>query len=175
MVPSAEVDDLLQETMIRIATGWDGLQDIESKHSWMFRIASNVCADYYRKAYRSKQFPEFTSEFKLIHDDIPSDPGHELESKELGQCVQDVIDTLPKQYSTILIDADMLGLSGREMAKRHGLSVGAVKTRLSRARRRLKEILEAECDVNVDSRSGVSCEPKSECSICGPASRGHQS
>jgi RNA polymerase sigma-70 factor (ECF subfamily) len=113
--------------------------------SWMLRIATNACYDHLRVLKRRP-----TSSLEAIYTDTdPSShfvngresPEEHALRQELGQIMQLGIDTLPPDQRVTLVLSDVQGLSYNEIAEVTSTSVGTVKSRLSRARGRLRDYL----------------------------------
>ena len=113
--------------------------------SWLLRIVTNACYDQLRVLKRRP-----TSSLEAIYTD--SDPsahfvnGRETPEEhtlrqELGQILQLGIHTLPTDQRVTLVLSDVQGLSYNEIAEVTATSVGTVKSRLSRARGRLRDYL----------------------------------
>jgi len=68
-------------------------------------------------------------------------PEAELEKKERETIIQKAIDSLPKDYKSVVVLRDIEGLSYEETAEITGYNIGTVKSKLSRARVRLREKL----------------------------------
>lgn len=113
--------------------------------AWLLRIATNACYDQLRLQKRRP-----TSSLEAVYTD--SDPsshfvnGRESPEEfalrhELGETIQGGIATLPPEQRVTLVLSDVQGLSYVEIAQATGASVGTVKSRLSRARARLRDYL----------------------------------
>lgn len=113
--------------------------------AWLLRIVTNACYDQLRAAQRRP-----TSSL----DDLPVDPDHSVmflddaESPEehalrqdLGRAIQAGLDELPAEQRTTLILSDIQGFSYEEIAQATSVSLGTVKSRLSRGRARLRDYL----------------------------------
>ncbi len=153
-------DDLIQETFIRIQKNLDGLKDPAKMSSWIFRIAYNLCHDHFRQSKRSS-LNQRTIQQK-IETFKESLVQKELEQYQMGQCVQDKMDLLPPDSRTVLILADVMAFSQKEMAEILGISVSNVKVKVHRARKKFKAILEEHCSFEVDERSVLVCDPIEE-------------
>ena len=150
------VDDLVQETFVRIQKNLDNLRGPEKISSWIFRIAYHLCQDHFRTLKKS-------STNKEIHDGLvilqESRVQKELEQGEMSRCVQDKLSLLRESQRSVIILADAMDFNHQEIADILGLTVENVKVRLHRARKKLKAILEKECTFAVDERSVLVCEP----------------
>jgi RNA polymerase sigma-70 factor (ECF subfamily) len=113
--------------------------------SWLLRIATNACYDQLRLRQRRP-----TSSLEAIYTDTdPSShfvngretPEEHALRQELGQILQQAIHTLPPDQRVTLVLSDVQGLSYKEVAQITRVSVGTVKSRLSRARARLRDCL----------------------------------
>jgi RNA polymerase sigma-70 factor (ECF subfamily) len=113
--------------------------------AWLLRIATNACYDQLRLQKRRP-----TSSLEAIYTDTdPSShfvngresPEEHALRDELGQTLQRGMATLPPEQRATLVLSDVQGLSYSEIAQATGTSVGTVKSRLSRARSRLRDHL----------------------------------
>jgi RNA polymerase sigma-70 factor, ECF subfamily len=132
-------DDLVQETFLRVLQNLSKVRDQAKLSSWIFRIAANLCQDYFRSPSR-----------KLIpFEDNPAGelPGESSLEKEIEQyqtslLVQEMIKLLPEPMRQVIFLCDIKEESYQEAADLLGISVENVKVRLHRARKQLKAILE---------------------------------
>jgi RNA polymerase sigma-70 factor (ECF subfamily) len=116
--------------------------------AWLLRIATNACYDQLRLKKRRP-----TSSLEAIYTETDPSPhfinGRETPEEhtlrqELGQTIQGGIDALPPDQRAILVLSDVQGLSYKEIAQVTGVSLGTVKSRLSRARASLRDCLLAQ-------------------------------
>ena len=151
-------DDLIQDTFLRVQKNLGTVRESNKIRSWIFRIAYNLCHDHFRQSKRS------SLNGRLIQAEIPTFKEalvqKELEQNQMGQCVQDKMDLLPKDYRTVLILSDIMALSQKEIAEILSISVSNVKVRIHRARKKMRAILEEHCSLGLDERSVLVCEPK---------------
>ena len=152
---TADADDLYQETLIRIASGLPRLEQSTAVKSWAFRIASNVAIDHIRKNKRVN-LVEFTEEED--RDDV--DEEDRLVLDEMNSCVREVIDSLPPDYRAAIVLFSLEGRSIAEVSETLGISVGAAKVRIHRARARLREALDRECTYYTTSDGTIRCDRK---------------
>ena len=80
----------------------------------------------------------------------------------MNDCIRGVIDRLPPDYRAAIVLSNLQGLSVAETASIMGTSVGAAKVRIHRAKARLKEALNRECDFYTSPEGGVRCDVKQE-------------
>jgi len=152
-----DVEDLVQETLIKVARNWDSFRGESTLSSWVFQIASNVCVDYFRS--RSCKRELYQEESKI---QASSSEGilRQIEIKEVGACVQDGIANLFEADRRILIMHYMDGTPVKEIAVAEGISTNSAKVRLHRARKRFRDSCASSCDVSSDETGEVVCSPK---------------
>src|SRR6266542_1165835 len=105
-----------------------------SFRSWMLRIATNTCYDVLRAR---KRRPSVS-----LDDDAESPTDFALR-RELAAAIQSGLDMLPDEQRIILILSDIQGLAYEEIAQITNTNLGTVKSRLSRGRARLRDLLKA--------------------------------
>jgi len=159
----ATADDLIQETMLRAHLAFSRLQDHERLVPWLYRIATNVCRDYFRNRQRSGRFgngQDFTVETQDLRDENAPQLQKLMECAEMGECVRRYLVELPDSYRAVIILHDLEGMTNPEIADMLGLSLDTAKVRLHRARKKLRGMLEDVCDFSTDERGILVCEPK---------------
>jgi RNA polymerase sigma-70 factor (ECF subfamily) len=154
----AIADDLLQETLLRIARGLPDFEGRSSIKTWAFQIATRVATDYFRRPDTRASIvdmdqteeisdPEVTGEGRMVID-------------EMNSCVREVIDTLPEDYRAALVLHDIEGLTAAATAEACGCSLATAKIRIHRARARLKKALDTECVFYRDEENVFRCDRK---------------
>ena len=119
-----------------------------SFRSWVMRIVTNACYDELR---RRKRRPTTPLE-PMIDDETMgtpfwiADPGETPEQAtiraELGETIQDCLNTLVDDFRTVVVLIDIQGVDYQEAAATIGKPLGTVKSRLARARMRLRDCLQ---------------------------------
>ncbi len=149
---AADVDDLLQEILLKTHRNLDSLQDPARLQSWLFQVARNALIDLRRRnAARQAE----------LLSGAEADPGDGLEDyertrRELSGCVASFIERLPDKYRDAVTAVDLQGESQKALAQRLGLSHSAAKSRVQRGRSMVRELLTACCDYEFDARGNVS-------------------
>jgi len=152
---TADADDLLQETLMRIAAGLSQFEQRSSIKTWSFKIATNVAIDFLRKTKKTSIF-EFINE-----DDEPHfDEDDKLVLDEMNQCIRDVIESLPPDYRAALILYNLEGKSINEIAKICNITIATAKIRIHRAKERLREAMNRECDFYESGDGRLRCDRK---------------
>ncbi len=139
--------DVAQNTFLTAYLNLPRFRD-GSFRSWLYRIATNACYDLYRQYQRHRvlsiENEELAEEKLLPLDDISISSGmpeHEVERHELGQTIQRALDQLDIDQRAVVILVDQQELDYREAAQILGIPVGTIKSRLARARLRLRQLL----------------------------------
>lgn len=151
-------EDLCQETLMRMAKGLPSFAGRSSIKTWAFAIASRVAADYFRRPDRKARIVELDEVADLMDPDRAID--ERIVVDEMNGCVRAVIDSLPDTYRAALILHDIEGLSAEQTAEIGGCSIATAKIRIHRARIRLKEALQDQCDFYRDPDSVFRCDRK---------------
>jgi RNA polymerase sigma-70 factor (ECF subfamily) len=156
----ATADDLLQETLLRIARGLPGFEHRSSVKTWAFTIATRVATDYFRRPETRAQIVDVDQAPEV--SDSEMDVEGRLVIDEMNSCVREVIGSLPEDYRAALVLHDLQGLTAAATAEACGCSLATAKIRIHRARARLKKALEAECDFYRGDDGIFRCDRKSE-------------
>jgi RNA polymerase sigma-70 factor (ECF subfamily) len=138
-----------QEVLVKAQRAGPSLKDSAKVEGWMFRIARNMIADHFRNSKKSVIFSSDGG--SAVRPDIALFT-QEQESRKahLLRCVYAFAESLPDHYRTALELVDLEGISQVELAKRFGLTVSAAKSRVQRARARLRVLIDACCEVDTD-------------------------
>ena len=158
-----DVDDILQDVFYKIHSNLHQLKAEERLESWVYQIARNAVNDYYRRRQRVildiTEVPDLPSEAATSAEIVP---------EGLVECLKPMIDRLPEKYRRAIMLTEYRGLRQKQVAQEMGLSLSGAKSRVQRARGKLKEMLEACCHFEFD-RSGniLDYQPKDpSCSYC---------
>ncbi|OON98283.1 MAG: RNA polymerase [Epulopiscium sp. Nele67-Bin004] len=133
--------DASQEVCLKI---WKQIGKFEgnSKFStWVYRIASNQCLDMLRKNRNVVHFNGDDDEWLLEVEDKTQNIVEHIENVELQNTLKIALDELKEDYRDIIILRDVKEYSYDQISDKLGVSLGTVKSRLSRARSSLKKIL----------------------------------
>jgi RNA polymerase sigma-70 factor, ECF subfamily len=126
-----------QEAYIRVVRSLKRFREVGAFPTWLFKIVSNVCMTEIRKRNRRELPVEMETMDRPGSDDSEREAIGHVFWEEIEKTVAD----LPEAYRTVVVLRDVYGLSGEETGEILGISPGAVKVRLHRARRRLRDDL----------------------------------
>lgn len=153
----AVADDLLQETLARVARGLPDFEGRSSLRTWAFSIATRVAVDHLRRP--DTRFLVIDAE-EAPDSAVDPDVDERLIVDEMNACVREVIDGLPADYRAALVLHDLEGLTAADTARACGCSLETAKIRIHRARRRLRQALEARCTFYRGPAGAVRCDRK---------------
>jgi RNA polymerase sigma-70 factor (ECF subfamily) len=144
-----DAEDMLQETFIKAYRHLKNFDGRSSLSTWLYRIATNEALMLLRKrkniplSIEEPQETEMQIEEPAQIVDWCCMPEEEMLSSEARAYMDQAIEQLPPSMRTVFVLRDIEGLSTEETGEVLNLSEAAVKTRLSRARMRLRELLTA--------------------------------
>jgi len=158
-------EDAADATQDALLSAFRGLKTFNGPASglrgWLLRIAVNTCYDQLRRRQRRPAdsldaLSATDSEHEISAAERLADPGQTPEqrslSTETADAIQAAIDRLsPDQRLTVIL-CDVQGLSYDEVAEAMSVELGTVKSRLSRARAQLRELLVAKGELPTSSQ-----------------------
>lgn len=144
----AEGDDLLQDVFLRAMRQPKGLCGIDNPRAWLFHVGRNLLIDRLRLGKEQVPLPD-----DLAQEVEPAPPPVD----GLAQCLPRILGELAVEDRDAITCCDIEGMSQKDYAIRIGLSLPAAKSRVQRARQRLKARLTEACQVRFDAGGGVCC------------------
>ncbi len=142
------ISDLTQEVLLKIAKNISSLKNPACFKGWVNHIITNTYYDFARKTSRRPQTIslEYTCEpsnfaLKIEIPDKKVKPFEKCVSAECERMIKNAIRQLPENFRVAIILREFQGLSYEEIAKTTNSTVGTVKSRISRARLKLQNLL----------------------------------
>ncbi len=155
----ADVDDILQDVFLRMHRRIDGLQDASRVVAWVYQIARHAIIDHYRAPNRRREVPVgLSDDLDVLLPFDGSGPGTADSGRlreELAGCLRPMIERLAEPYRTAVTLVEIEGFTQAVAARRVGVSVSGMKSRVQRGRRVLKQMLDNCCEIQLDPRGGV--------------------
>ena len=149
--------DICQEVFLRIFRFVGNFNEDSKLSTWIYRIATNVCKDTLNRRARNQDIPLDREEDGEVFDlglaDSRYSPEEALLSAEIQDSIVSAILALPELYREIIILRDINGLTYDEIAAALELEVGTVKSRIARARERLRGMLSRDGNLLPSTRS----------------------
>lgn len=163
---SADADDVVQEVALRlVAQG--ARTTIASPHAWVAATARRALADFHRARARAGD---------ELGDELAADAEGVRTPAEVARCLAPLLARLAPEDRALLERVDVRGASQSELARELGLSISGLKSRVQRARGRLRRALLERCEVELDRRGQPSGDARcrtsagarrGECGQCG--------
>lgn len=139
----SRAEDLFQELLIKAFGKLDELVEIEHPGSWLCRIMYNQFVDDYRRFQRQRLHVVDEGHLAGGIDELPggNDPRAESERDQTWERLDAALSELSDEHRIVVLLHDTEGYKLEEIHDLMGVPVGTIKSRLHRARARLKEIL----------------------------------
>ncbi len=152
----ADVDDVLQDILTRMQQGLPNLRDRERFGPWVYKVAHNAVVDHHRRLARHPVSQDATQlEPATFEEDVTA------AERELATYLAPFIAMLPSPYREALTLTELEGLTQKQAAEMLNITPSGMKSRVQRARKRVREALYACCVIELDARGHVmECERK---------------
>lgn len=143
---SKEVEDLLQETFMRVYRNRHSYRRIAKFSTWLYTIAGNLARSEYRKRKRRRVYSlqsvnRDEEEYEVEIPDETFAPDRHTESTIQDRYIQEALKQIPEEFREVVVLRDVQQLSYEEIAEITGLPMGTVKSRINRGRTKLQELL----------------------------------
>ncbi len=145
-----DADDVLQDVLQRVYESVRAIEDDTRYSAWLHRIAHNAVVDHHRRRTRAAAKSE-----ALAAEPPESEPERHEGDELLAPFMSHFVDQLPPPYQHAIRLTELQGLSMSQAADREGVSLSAMKSRVQRGRRLLRELFEACCEIALDARGRV--------------------
>ncbi|MDP3761440.1 MAG: sigma-70 family RNA polymerase sigma factor [Ramlibacter sp.] len=142
-------DDLLQDVFVKAMGQGGGFCTLDNPRAWLFQVARNALVDRLRTAHPHEPLTDELTETLSAETDPPPPVD------ALAGCLPRTLAELAPGDAAILRACDLEGQTQRAFAQAHGLTLPATKSRLLRARARLRERLSQACQVRFEANGSV--------------------
>lgn len=143
--------DILQDSFIKIQKNISTLKDEKSLKFWIYKITYNSIIDHFRKINYDKN--EFKDNFDYENSENKITGNNK--TSELAECIIPFINKLPEIYKEALTLTEFKNYSQLELAEHLGISYSGAKSRVQRAKIKLREIFEDCCNITTDSYGNI--------------------
>ncbi|WP_254411156.1 sigma-70 family RNA polymerase sigma factor [Dyadobacter diqingensis] len=137
------IEEVTQEVVIKVHESLSTLKDSEKLTSWLKRIAYTTLVDHHRKSQKQFLVQPHTAE--------PVNEGNE----SMMECIAMLLKLLPDEQRELLEAVELHGMSQTVYANEKKLHISTVKSRVQRARQKLKEQITGNCFLTTDSYGNV--------------------
>ncbi len=142
-----EAEDLLQDLFIKALGRSQQFCEMVNARAWLFAVARNTLTDH----LRSRQDP------MDLPDDLPAPFDEPVPVDTLAACLPRALAELSAEDREALTLCDLEGLTQDAYAELKGMTLPGAKSRVQRARKRLREHLSTVCQVRLDETGRVCC------------------
>ena len=143
--------DILQDSFIKIQKNIFTLKDEKSLKFWIYRITYNSIIDHFRrKKYNTNEFNE-----NIYSEDQADKKDAGDRTSELAECIIPFINKLPEIYKEALVKTELQNYSQLELAGYLGISYSGAKSRVQRAKVKLRQLFEECCNITSDSYGNI--------------------
>jgi len=138
---------MLQDLFLKAMRQKRKFCEIGNARAWLYEVARNAVADRLRLKKEQVELPE---DLAAEHEETPA-----VES--LAACLPRALSELSEEDRDAITRCDLEGMSQEDYAKLKGLTLPGAKSRVQRARKRLREHLTEACQVRFDEAGKVCC------------------
>jgi RNA polymerase sigma-70 factor (ECF subfamily) len=135
-----DAEDAAQDTLIKAYRKLNNFRPEASFYTWLYRIAVNTCLDYKKRPFFESIFKSSREGEEFFFEPVSDEPTPEemYESKQMGLILRKSLRKLSGKLRAVIILKEIECLSYEEIAGVLDVSIGTVKSRISRARQELK-------------------------------------
>lgn len=142
-----DAEDMLQDLFLKALRQDKKFCQIDNARAWLYEVARNALADRLRLEKHQVELPEGLA--AEVDEPVPVDT--------LAQCLPRALMELAEEDREALTLCDLEGLNQADYARLKGLTLPGAKSRVQRARKRLREHLSSACQVRFDEAGKVCC------------------
>ena len=142
-----EADDLVHDLFLKACRQGDAFCSVHNPRAWLFEVARNTFLDHLRRHRPTLPLPP----------DLTVAEPDEAVIDRLAECLPRVLSELSPEDREAVSLCDLGGMTQASFAELKGLSLPGAKSRVQRARQRLREQMSAACQVKLDGAGQVCC------------------
>jgi len=142
-----DASDLLQDVFEKVMLQGEGICKVSNMRAWLFQVTRNTLIDSFRLRRETIELPDDLIEAAEESEAVDS----------LSECIPRVLSELSLDDREVITRCDIEGMSQQDFANMKRLGLPAVKSRIQRARKRLRQTLEKNCQVRFSETGDVCC------------------
>ncbi len=155
---SDQAEDLLQDIFIKGMAEGSHFCELENARAWLFKVARNLTIDSSRLNKKYMQHDSISDDFSSVElNEAKTAEAETQPVANLAKCLPIALEKLDIEDQEIIQHCDLDGLHQADFAKQKSISLTATKSRIQRARKRLKEELQTTCKIIFDEQGNVCC------------------
>lgn len=140
-------EDMLQDVFLKAMRAGEHFCSLDNPRAWLFQVARNAVVDHLRLA----------KEAVPLADDLVQEEPTLAPVEALAECLERVLAELPPDDRDIIRRCDLEKTTLRLYAETHDLTLPAAKSRIRRARQRMRDAMVRHCRVRFDDAGMVCC------------------
>jgi len=144
---AADAEDLLQDVFEKTMLQGEKFCSVDNARAWLFRVTRNALVDRYRMQRNQVE----------LSDDLRLDESESDAVENLSECLPRILSELADEDREVITLCDLNGISQQRYAQMKGISLSAAKSRIQRARKRMRSRLENGCKVQFNEAGNVCC------------------
>jgi len=164
-----DVDDIVQWVFLQMHRSLAEIRSGERIHAWLYSTARRAIADYYRSGSRRREVlsgDALDLDALQLGSDVQTEVGND-ERQEVAACLAPVVERLAPTDRQAIVLTEIQGLRLADAAAQAGLSLSGMKSRVQRARHRLRKAMLDCCHLALDGRgTPISCAKRDQ--VSGP-------
>lgn len=154
-VDACDVDDVLQDVLVRTQRGLPALRDEERLSAWLLQVARSAIADHGRVRARHPIADPAAAPEPIAEPPDGDADADRVAFQALVGCVAGFVARLPSPYREAITLVELEGLPIRAAAELAGVSVSGMKSRVQRGRAKLRALFDQCCEIALDARGKV--------------------
>jgi RNA polymerase sigma-70 factor (ECF subfamily) len=158
----ADAEDVVQRVFLQVHRALPTLRDVDRLPAWLYQMTRRVIIDFYRRPAHARE--QALSDDVDVADEEPESP---TALAELSTCLRPLMATLSEADQQALTLVEFEGVPQVDAARQLGVSVSGMKSRVQRARARLRSAVETCCRIELDRRGGLGAYEPRDCDSCG--------
>ena len=144
-----DTEDIVQSIFLKVHNNIDKLNDVGKLSPWIYSIARNTIYDFYRAKSHDLYLETLPENIFIEQQD------KETFNEEISKCLIRIIQYLPDIYKQAIILTEYENYTQKDLAKQLGLSVSGAKSRVQRARLKLKCMILDCCSIEQDHKGNI--------------------
>lgn len=141
-----DVDDVLQEVLIKTFTHLKTVKDTKKIKPWLFQVANRSITDFYRKRGKGADLKAEELWYEQEDNEIFS---------ELSQCLLPFINALSNEQRDLLTEVEINGVSQKEYAQKNNIKYSTLKSQVQKSRQNLYALYSDCCDLSLDHQGNL--------------------
>lgn len=152
---SSDAEDLVQDLILKVHSGKTDLFTLDNPKTWLSKVMYRLFIDKYRQKQRFSIVPIESLDQDLVNEtqiDESENPEHLIEQQHLIQKIEQALQTINEEQRILIIMYEIEGFSLPEISEMLDIPIGTLKSRLHRARTKLRHYLETSLETSFTNK-----------------------